>query len=187
MATLTIRPTGDSSIGNWVNQALGTTNLYQSVDESYLSESDYIQVSVIGASGCYFTWENHSTESGAISEIIIYTQAQYINVGDGDTAPTINHQPDSGHSGGTITLSSSSTLYHTHFATNPVTSVAWTWNNIDALLAGLVGTIYFENVKNYSYPRIYQMYIEVVYTPASSSFIQQIMKTNYTSPFGGIR
>jgi len=37
------RPDGDQTIGNWEDQAAGTTNIYQSIDEAVASDTDYIQ------------------------------------------------------------------------------------------------------------------------------------------------
>lgn len=40
------RPASDVSIGTWTNDAGGTTNLYQSIDEGTFSDADYIQSAV---------------------------------------------------------------------------------------------------------------------------------------------
>ena len=37
------RPNADTAIGNFTDQAAGTTNIYQAIDETSPSDSDYIQ------------------------------------------------------------------------------------------------------------------------------------------------
>lgn len=37
------RPAGDTVVGNWTNELGGTTNIYQSIDETTPNDSDYIQ------------------------------------------------------------------------------------------------------------------------------------------------
>jgi hypothetical protein len=38
-----LRPDGDTATDGWTDQAAGTTNIYQSIDEAVLNDSDYVQ------------------------------------------------------------------------------------------------------------------------------------------------
>jgi hypothetical protein len=46
IATQDIRPAGDITVNAWVNEAAGTTDLWQSIDEVTPSDADYVTVSV---------------------------------------------------------------------------------------------------------------------------------------------
>jgi len=56
MATSTVYPNGDGSIGAWTNQAFSGTNLYLSVDEPIASanDADSIRASTAGTSSAVF-------------------------------------------------------------------------------------------------------------------------------------
>lgn len=47
------RPDSDVSVGAWTTDAGGTTNLFQSIDESSASESDYIRSELAPSSSVY--------------------------------------------------------------------------------------------------------------------------------------
>lgn len=49
------RPSADTSIGTWTDQAAGTTNIYQSIDEISFSDADYIQSVSAPSSAPYVT------------------------------------------------------------------------------------------------------------------------------------
>ena len=72
----------------------------------------------------------------------LYTNSEYY---DSDTA---------------VTLTSSYAIYNWTHTTNPVTSSAWTWSEIDSLEAGvaLIGD-------TYDFSNCTQVYVEVIYTP----------------------
>lgn len=57
------RPTADASVGSWVTQAGGSTNLYQTIDETSPSDADYIQSPALAAGGAAYTYG--ATLSGA--------------------------------------------------------------------------------------------------------------------------
>lgn len=164
MATLTLRPTGDNSVGSiWYDTDLDQTNLYSHVDESSLNEADYNVI--IGSpttltSILLYNWANHTTEEGVITDVIFYAQAKVVS-GDSHFHFAI---PDAGHLETQQTLTGTSTLYHQHFTTNPHTGSAWTWGEIDALTAGFQATVEYQ----YYNAEVYQTYIEVVYTPEST-------------------
>lgn len=48
-----IRPNADTSLGSWVDQANGTINIYQSIDESAVSDADYVQSPINPSNNIY--------------------------------------------------------------------------------------------------------------------------------------
>ena len=181
MSTLTIRPTGDNwnaSTYTWVNQASSGVNVYASIDEEVLSEVD-LATSGGGVEGNYtstikYNWADHSAESGTISEIVIYAQVKKVVTGSGGTtAQLFLFAPDSDHET-EITLTTSSAQQHIHMATNPHTASAWTWEDIDALVAGTTFKATGSEAKNYTKCLVYQMYIEVEYSAAGWSNITKV-------------
>lgn len=38
-----LHPSGDTSLGGWTDQSAGTSNIYQSIDEETINDSDYVQ------------------------------------------------------------------------------------------------------------------------------------------------
>jgi hypothetical protein len=167
MAILTLYPVSDNTDGLWLNESEVNTNLYASVDEAVLSETDYIYLAGNAVtSTVLFNWGDHTTETGTITDVIFYAQADFWNITFGSFHFAI---PDAGHLGSHFDLTSSSVLYHEHFTTNPHTGVAWTWADIDALTAGIQGTTDSTYTGNLDF---YQTYIEVVYTAAATSQAQ---------------
>lgn len=49
------RPSADTSIGAYTDQAAGTTNIFQSIDETSPSDADYIQSALAPSSAPYVT------------------------------------------------------------------------------------------------------------------------------------
>ncbi len=166
--TLTLRPNADSRVGAFINQADGV-ELYSAVDESVLNEADYIKTNV---SDYTFTdyfhlgWPDHTAESGTISEVIVYAQMKRAQTGTGGTGTHAHFVvPNNTREGAAITLTTSDVLYHEHFATSDGVN-AWTWTDIDNMTSGILFATSGDK-GNYNQFFCYQMYIEVVYTPAA--------------------
>lgn len=180
MSTLTLRPASDNTNegSQWANEATGYTNLYISVDEVVLSETDYIQISAgISGAGDYdmkFNWPNHTTESGTINSVKVYAQVKKFNVGSGSTSPKLYlFAIDSDHRT-EITVTTSSAQQSVTWSTNPHTSSAWTWTDIDNLLAGHAASATGGDAKNYTMMYVYQIYAEVDYTVSGWANIAKI-------------
>ena len=163
MAILRIYPSSDRSVGDWI-----TAPLWSKIDETVLAEADYITSSVgDGAGGpvspghCTFNWpQNQMNGSCVITDMIVYTQAKKAVLGTGATS-TINHTVNySGTLGASITLTTTSTLYHTHFPVNPIYPKNWTWADFEC--PGIYGVAAGDKT-NQAVPVVYQMYIDIVY------------------------
>ncbi len=153
MTELTLRPNGTHA-SNVVVFPSGTP--YEAVDEaSSDSDTTYIY-SNGGLLTAQLDFPNHTTESGDINSVTIYavareTVADYIiNLGF--------HIPDSYTSNIALTTSYATKSWTS--ATNPATSVAWTWDDIDALVCHLGVT---------SGSRITQVWVVVDYTPPAAT------------------
>lgn len=178
MPTLRLYPTGDNSNTDWV-----TAPLWSKVDEATLNEADYITSDTWKTPvTCTFNWTNHGSEVGAISDVIIYAQAKRSNT---TYAISLNFfMPNGSYKGSDIALNSTSTLHSRHHTTNPATGVAWTWDDIDNLLAGLYATAYAVKEGGSTVPYVYQTYIDVVYT-APATVTTQSASSITTTGFTG--
>ena len=173
MATLRLYPTGDLFYPDSWSPTLwhsSDNTFYNHVDEVTLSEADFIVVSNANSGGSEpreFTWGNHGSETGPISEIILYAQVEVAAFGSGSAVALNATLPHLGHEVSLLdyTTSMASTLLHVHAATNPHTGVAWTWADIDAMWSGLYFYQSGGDGKDYSLVIVYQMYIDVVYSP----------------------
>lgn len=87
-----------------------------------------------------FNITNHTTETGVINYIQVFSRARAHPVGQAPTGE-YKHKITCG-AGNALSpnyapLSTAYQSYSTIFTTNPATGIAWTWANIDALIAGL--------------------------------------------------
>ena len=81
------RPDNDDSIGSWVDQASGTTNIYQSIDESTASDTDYIRAENNPSSSVYIAGLSSVTDPTSSSGHIVRFRYQEATSGGG-SAPT---------------------------------------------------------------------------------------------------
>lgn len=171
MATLIIRPVSDSDFDLVTNSDDTTTDLWSYVDEAVVSESDYIQTDgltsiIIGY--VEFDWGSTGlTDGDTINKITLKGRASSstgndsgvqfrINIGsspyqqDYFVFPTVGEPYD-------IVLVSN---------TNPNTSGSWTASELNSLIAGIEA--YYNGIKT-AVISVYQMYIEVDYTPGAAA------------------
>jgi len=133
MATTTLRPNGAGATQGWDAEGGG----YDRVDE-VSSDGDTTRLyTPTDNKVATFALENHTTQRGVISAVDVY-----INVKGVD--PVSNSTQLALRTGGTDFFSSTKTYNNTSYheetaswATNPNTSNAWTWAEIDALEAGM--------------------------------------------------
>jgi hypothetical protein len=153
MTDLIIRPNGDDTAG-WI-PSTGIDN-YAMVDES---SADDNSTYVYGESGSdLYDLENHTSESGVISNVRITYRGQNYNAIFCTAYAKI--EIDSSQyiepTGNSLPLGSYGTFYY-DWAQNPKTSSAWTWANIDDLIAG------FSCNGLFGESRITQVFVTVTY------------------------
>jgi hypothetical protein len=158
MSDLIIRPNGDSSPLE-LSCSSGTTH-YTLIDEAVADDSDYVFYSGTHSAIDYYTFENHTTETGVIAGIIMYARCTgsaniYFRVYISGTEYTIG----SAYAGSGWALANSGLL-----STNPSTSAAWTWSEIDNLIAGIRINTGEEGILT----KCSQLYIAVVLTTIDS-------------------
>lgn len=163
MAELTIRP---NAAGDEANMSPhGDTNNWECVDEaSKDDDTTYVD------STSYDNWqrdlynlEDHTTESGTINSVTVYAYAKRY-----DTSDKIKLAVKSGSTvgeGSEETLTGSYDPYSKEWTTNPDTSAAWTWSEIDSMQAG--GSMFKAWVVGN--PHMTQVYVVVDYTPGWSN------------------
>ena len=164
MATETLRPNGAGFIAQFTigGSSSAPTN-WQSVDEAIADED------------VTYVWTSSGTErdlyalpassgSGTINSVTVHIR---VKSADGETAPFAlekikTYSIEYSRPYGSKIVPTTSYVNHSYqWATNPNTSLAWTWAEIDALQAGLeMGAEDSEGTV-----RCTQVYVEVDYTP----------------------
>jgi hypothetical protein len=160
MTVLTLRPTSDDS--RWSAIPGGTE--YSCVDEVVASDDDYIRATTWMAY-TMFGFPDHTTESGTINKVTLFSR-QYAS----DTS-AFKFRCNGNYVSADIAITTTPTLYSKIYTTNPATSAAWTWAEIDALTAGVRGY----ETGNASDSMCSQFYVEVDYTAAATIVIPVMM------------
>lgn len=142
MATLTLRPNAAGDICN-VPFQIGDAcpDHYKNVDEVTPDEGTTQVYSAAYSHNAtphdLYNIENHTTEVGAITNVRVYARMR-----DNATNRLVDRAYLHMKTGGTnyfkrFTLTTSWANYYEDWAINPQTSLAWTWDDIDALQIGL--------------------------------------------------
>jgi hypothetical protein len=195
MAVLTLRPNADSTPLEQSTQPAG--DHYATIDEETLSETDYAGSSPLEnnsttAQTDIYSFPNHSSESGTINSVTVKLKAKYVLAGTcaGDVylAPSVKIG-STVYNSSDQTVTSSTAEYSYAWTTNPATTAAWSWTEIDALLAGdiLKGRSGASWAKDNKAPRCFQLWVEVTYGEEGGSpvFLPNIMKHHFIPPFIG--
>jgi len=167
MSTLILRPNAASSTTQ--SRQGGTNYNYEAIDETTLDEADYCWVSGSGSSQTaedIYGFPDHSSETGTINSVTV--KAYCKKVIKGTDANNVTFRPalyisGTRYYGSYNNLTASTALYSNSWATNPATSSAWTWTNIDGLLAGDELTSHRVDKDNYASSYCYQLWVEVDY------------------------
>jgi uncharacterized repeat protein (TIGR01451 family) len=138
---------GDSAsyVGGTAATALDTNDGNSSYGRSNNSATDY-----------YLEIDDHTTQSGIINSVVVKT---YLRSGDFTIGLKTNgssYFSSSQTQGSSYLLSSGNT-----YTTNPQTGLAWTWAQIDAVIAIIDHT-------NTSVMRVTELYVEVNYTDSTA-------------------
>jgi hypothetical protein len=178
MSTLTLRPNAASLTAQ--TRSAGTNN-YECIDEVTLSETDYCYASGSSVSNTLldlYAFPDHSTETETINSVTIKGYAKKIVTGTDANNVTFRTTIDiSGtrYYGSGNNLTTSTALYSHVYSVNPATSSAWTWTNIDNLLAGDEMTSNRIDKNNYASSYCYQLWVEVDYGEAAGPVIPVFM------------
>lgn len=164
MPTFTTRPTSDSATA-LTPSAEGSH--YPLIDETSKDETDYVAGVFTGAwQTDIYGFTNHSSESGSISSVVL---KYYTGLGAAGSYTAIAKGAikigSTTYYGSEFTPPSSVTLHSDTWNTNPATSAAWTWSEIDDLLAGVSLYSTKTDWSNFSTIYVYQLWVEVNYTP----------------------
>jgi hypothetical protein len=170
MSTLTLRPNADNHRG--LTKSSGSDN-YALVDETSLDEADYVSCSGGSSSQTLYDdygFPNHSTESETINSVTVKAYCKKVVKGTDANNVTIRPLVTIGgtqYYGDAQNLTTSTALYTKAWTVNPATTSAWTWTNIDDLMAGLELTSRYTDKNNSINSYCYQLWVEVEYGAAT--------------------
>jgi prepilin-type N-terminal cleavage/methylation domain-containing protein len=147
----TLRPNGSGAYTDLTSS--GCSDNWECVDEA---SADGLSTNVYETSSSYYSdtyqIENHSTGSGTIDSFVIYISCEETNP-SGRVYTRIRTNGNN-YDGSQEDPGSSFSIYSTTYTTNPFSSSAWTWTEIDNLEIG----VYLRRV------RCTQVFVEVYYT-----------------------
>ena len=181
MSVLILRPNADSTP---IEQTVSGGSHYNCVDEVTINTSDYC--AAIGSSATaiktdIYGFPNHSSESGTINSVTVKCNCknQRSGTGTGYVNPSVKIGSTVYNSEDIlITEYTDYALYSYTWTTNPATLSAWSWTNIDDLLAGDKLTANYVDKNNYGKVRCYQLWVEVTYGEggAATSFLNPLTR-----------
>ena len=137
-ANETLRPTGSGDQCGIASESgcSSCPDHYTCVDEatydtgSYVSETNNAGVDL-------YAIANHSIGSGTINSVTVYAVGKWSGSYDGLLKLAIKTHSSSYYSANWKTLTTSWVEYSEQWTNNPNTGVAWTWDEIDAMQAGI--------------------------------------------------
>lgn len=156
MATLTLRPNGAGFVMDWGAEG----GDWQRVDESS-SDGDTTRLYTPTANSvALFALENRTSELGVINSVTVYLNIKGVDPIDNTTQVVIRTSSTNYFSADKTYNNTSYHLESNAWSTNPDTSAAWTWSEVDALQAGM------KHISGGG-QAVTQVYVEVDYTPAT--------------------
>ena len=186
MAELTLIPNGDSFAALVCSS--GTVH-YALVDDPVATPDDLgTYVYKNGASGPsaatdLFDLPNHGAEAGVINYVRVYHRHRDNNAGCAMSSQPYVRTGGSDYAGTSVASTTSFVTSYTEWATNPNTGLAWTWTDIDNLIAGvkLTGNSVWtpEDNSDPKYP------IEGYWTNYAAMCTQVYVVVGYTSGWSG--
>jgi hypothetical protein len=186
MSTLILRPSQDT--GTAEQECSSGTTHYVLIDEATKDEADYLinPATETTTKTDLYALPNHGEESGTINSVTVKLYANYILYGtsDGDAYVKPLIRVSDTNYGDNQALTDTVALYSQTWTTNPYTSEAWTWTQVDALIAGDALTNSAVDKKNYKATCCYQLWVEVAYGEAAAG--TQPLKNVFGRPFRGV-
>jgi hypothetical protein len=168
MATLILRPDSNCSVECSPYPA---TN-YLCVDEVSLDVGSYVEAPGGGGPKLdLYTFANHTTESGVISNVKVKAYLTYT----GSPPIEMNLYVTASNYGAILWTTDGE--YDCSWATHPSTGT-WTWTDIDALIVG-IGFL-----SHGSSQKCCQIYVEVTYTPLPTVTTQAVTSVTSTTATG---
>jgi len=159
MSILTIRPDGDSGSQALLIYPASPTTHYDKVDEVSVDYADYVYKQSYNWAYDRYTLSDHTSEQGDISSV---TVKAIMKEAGGDALYKLGVRiGTTDYLQAQQNLTTSWALYSYQLNTNPATSVAWTWTDIDNLIA-VLSFWTTSGIDSYCA----QLWVEVAYTPA---------------------
>lgn len=138
----------------------GVANNWDCVNEaSSDGDSTVVLVNSIGFLEDLYNLTNH-IGIGVINYIKVYANARYFSTSAGQYAKTKIKTNGEEFDGDQQWLSNTFSIYSTQYNINPATDLAWTWDDIDNLQAGVV----LHTLNAGYHARCTQVYVEIGYT-----------------------
>ncbi len=143
MTVSTLRPNADVSVG--LARSTGSYN-YACIDEATEDVTDYVRLALVydelsetthnGSAVDRYGFPNHGSETGIINKVTIKAQAKYSALTGSSPSAQIKlgvYVNSTAYYASPQNLTTLDTLYYSVWNTNPYTTVAWTWSQIDDL------------------------------------------------------
>ena len=159
MAVETLRPNGTGQETGIADEYPSGLDHYTLVDEAVADEDATMVISYEEEEYDIYALPNHSEGSGTINKVTVYIRTNNDDTLSGGYCKTVIRTHDTDYYGAEEDSDGEWTTFNTEYATNPNTGLAWTWDEIDALQAGVL----LGQEENYAT----QVYVEVDYTPPS--------------------
>lgn len=157
MSVLILRPNSDYSVN--LTRSSGDDN-YALVDETTLDTNDYVERYSSSWATDLYGMPDHTTESGVITSVTVKAYFGRSGSIGSAYARTVLYVGDTLYEGDAVNMGGGypPTLHSTTYNTNPYSGSAWTWEDIDNLLAGCSATGTGTGERG----RCYQLWVEVV-------------------------
>ncbi len=167
MSTVTLRPNAAGDLTELF--VFGAASNYLAVDEvSPDDDTTYVYNSSDGSvnGADLYNFNNHTIESGEITDLTVYIYAKTLGTGQYDIFMKTGGTQ---YTKGAGNLTGSYATYSKSWTSNPQSGLLWTWADIDAIQAGG----YLFDITG-SASRITQVYTIITYTP----FISKVVITD---------
>lgn len=160
--TLAMRPNGDGS-------STAMVGTYADVDEEDANDdTDYVYPNNTSGEREYFALADHTTETGTINSVTVFARMKWVGSNGDYDQPKIGVKTDPTYHEEIKQITATWATYSHEWTTNPDTSAAWTWTDIDNLQIGVWG----RGATSTNGVLITQMYAVVDYTETDSPSIR---------------